>query len=75
MQTGRVEERLHEGYGFGTCVGVALLSEGDVCVEAGVVGTGYGGEGLGLEIDECEGGYVDEGKGGESAVFALVWEQ
>ena len=75
MQTGRVEERLHEGYGFGTCVGVALLSEGDVCVEARVVGTGYGGEGLGLEIDECEGGYVDEGKRGESTVFALLWEQ
>ena len=41
METGRVEEGLHEGNGFGTGVGIALLSEGDVCVETWVVGTGY----------------------------------
>ena len=43
VQTGSVEERFHEGNGFGTGVGVALLSEWNVCIEAGVVGTGHVG--------------------------------
>lgn len=72
METGRVEERLHEGNRFGTGVGVALLSERDVCVEAGINGTGYIGGGLGLEIGEREGWYVDKCKGGKSTVLALV---
>lgn len=71
MQTGCVEERLHEGNGLGTGVGVALLCEWDVRVEAGVVGTGYVGGCLGLEIDECEGGYVDKCKGWKIPVLAL----
>lgn len=75
MQTGRVEERLHEGDGLGTGVGVALLSEWDVCVEAGVVGTGDVGGGLGLEVEECKHGYVHKCKGGESPVLALVGDQ
>lgn len=63
MQTRRVKERLHEGNGLGTGIGVALLSEWDVLVEAGVVGARYFWVGLGLKIDECEGGYVNECKG------------
>ena len=72
VQAGRVEERLHKGDGFGAGVGVALLGERDVCVEARVVGTGYVWVGLGLKVGECEGGYVDECKGGESPVLVLV---
>lgn len=72
MQAGRVEERLHERDGFGAGVGVALLSEWDVCVEAWVVGAGYVWAGLGLEVGEREGGYMDECKGGESPVLVLV---
>lgn len=72
MQAGGVEERLHEGDGFGAGVGVALLGEWDVCVEAWVVGAGYVWAGLGLEVGECEGGYVDECKGGERPVLVLV---
>jgi len=53
MQTGRVEECLHEWNGLGAGIGVALLGERDVCVKAGVVGTGNGGGSMGLEIDEC----------------------
>ncbi len=75
MQTGRVEERLHERDGFGTGIGVALLSEWDIRVEAGKAGTGYFGIGLGLEVEECEGGYVDKCKGGKSSVSALVQDQ
>lgn len=62
---------MHEGNGLGSGIGVALLSEWDVRVEAGVVGTGYVWIGLGLKIDECEGGYVDECKGWKSPVLAL----
>ena len=75
MQTGRVEEGLHEGNGFRAGVGVALLSEWDVLVEAGVVGTGYVWVGLGLKIDECQHGYVDKCKGGKSPVLALAQSQ
>lgn len=74
VQTGSVEERLHEGNGFGTGVGVALLCEWNVCIEAGVVGTGHVGGSLGLEVDECKGGYVDKCQGGKSPVLALVWD-
>ena len=72
MQVGGVEERLHKGNGFGAGVGVALLSEWDVCVETRVVRTGYVWVGLGLEVGECEGGYMDECKGWKSAILALV---
>lgn len=43
METGRVKERLHEGNRFRAGVGVALLSERDVCVQAGINGTGHVG--------------------------------
>lgn len=49
-----------------------MLGEGDVGVEAGVVGAGDGGVGLGLEVGEGEGGDVDEGEGGEGPVAVLV---
>lgn len=75
MQTRRVEERLHEGNGFGTGVGVALLSEWDVCVEAGVVGTGDVWGSLGLKVGECDGWYVDKCKGGKTPVLILVSDQ
>ena len=71
MQTRRVEERLHEGNSFGPRIGVALLSEWDVFVEAGVIGTGHIGGVLGLKIKECEHGYVDKCKGWKSPVLAL----
>ena len=73
MQAGGVQEGLHEGNGFRAGVGVALLSEGDVCIEARVVRTGYFWVGLGLKVGECEGGDVDECKGWKSPVLALVW--
>ena len=60
MQTWGVKERLHEGNGLGTGVGVALLGKGNVCVEAGVKRTGYFWVGLSLKIRECKGRYVDE---------------
>ena len=72
VQTGCVEKRLHEGDGFGSGVGVALLSEGNVCVEAGIIGTGYVGGRMFLEVKECEGWYVDKCKGGKSPILALV---
>ena len=64
---------MHEGNGFGAGVGVALLGERDVGVEARVVGTGDVGVGLGLEVGGGEGGYVDECEGWESPVLGLVW--
>lgn len=72
MQTRRVEQRLHKGNGLGTGVGVALLSEWDVFVKAGIVGTGHVGGVLGLKIDECEHGYVDKCQGWKSPVLALL---
>lgn len=75
MQTGCVKERLHERNGFGAGIGVALLSKWNIRVEAGVVGTGNIGVRLGLEVDECEGGYVDKCKRGESSVLALVQDR
>lgn len=60
VQTGRVEECLHEGNGLRTGVRITLLSEWDIRVEAGVVGAGYIWGSLGLKINECEGGYVDK---------------
>lgn len=66
---------MHERDGFGAGVGVALLGEWDVCVEAGVVRTGYAWVGLGLEVGECEGRYMDECKGWKSPVLALLWGQ
>ena len=75
MQTRCVEERLHERNGFGTGIGVALLSEWNIRVKAGVVGTGHIGIRLGLEVDECEGGYMDKCKRGKSPVLALVQDR
>lgn len=75
MQTGRVEECLHEGNRLGTGVRGALLSEWDVSVEAGVVGTGYVWRGLGLEIEKCECGNVDKSQGWKNPILALVRSQ
>ena len=65
---------MHERNGLGTRVREALLSEGDIRVEAGIARTGYIGGGLGLEIDECEVGYMDKRKGRKDTVLALVQE-
>ena len=75
MQTRSVEECLHEGDCLGARIGVALLRERDVGVEAGVIGTGYFGVGLGLEVGECEGGYVDECERWKNPVLALLRDQ
>ena len=72
VQAGGVEEGLHKGDGFGAGVGIALLGERDVGVEAWVVGAGDRWVGLRLEIYEGEGGYVDKGEGGKGPVLALL---
>ena len=72
MQAGGIEERLHERDGLGARVGIALLSEWDICVQTGVVGTGYVWIGLCLEIGECERRYMNECKGWKSPVLVLM---
>ena len=75
MQAGGIEERLHERGGLGARVGVALLSEWDICVQAGIVWTGYIWTGLCLKVGECEGRYMNECKGWKSPVLALMQGQ
>ena len=53
---------MHKGNGFGAGIRVALLSEGNIRLEARIVGARHIGGGLVLKIDKCEHRYVYKGK-------------
>lgn len=62
MQTRGIEYRLHEGNGFGAGIRVALLSEGNIRIEARIVGIRHFRGGLVLKVDKRKHRYMHKGK-------------